>query len=56
MAEVCKNCKSLITWDRDEKGRRIPRDPSGADHRKTCPYRTKHRKRQRKGHPVGEAR
>ena len=52
----CKGCGCQIVWDKDEKGRRVPRDPSGRDHRRTCPSRVKHRKRGRKGHPIGEAR
>lgn len=56
MAEVCSRCKAPIYWEKDQKGHRVPRDADATDHRKTCPYRQKPRKRGRRGHPIGDPR
>ena len=54
IVERCKDCRAPIYWERDTKGHRVPRDPDGTSHLKTCPARAKPRKRGRRGHPIGD--
>jgi hypothetical protein len=44
MSDHCNSCGASITWERNSKGHRVPRDADGTDHRKSCPQRTRHHK------------